>query len=41
MIDTGDNLPDDITSKNVVILLTYVVENDGQCYPQLFLGEAS
>ena len=37
LIDTDDQLPDDITFKNVVILMTCVIKDDGKFYPQLFL----
>ena len=33
-------LPDDITLKNVVMLITYVIKDDGKFYPQLILEEA-
>ena len=33
-------LPDDITLKNVMILTTCVIKDDGKFYPQLFLEEA-
>ena len=32
LINTDDKLPDDITFKNVAILITSVVKNDGKCY---------
>ena len=38
-IDTHDKLPDDITFKNVVVLMTYVIKDDGTFFPQLFLDE--
>ena len=41
LIDTNDKLPDDITLKNVVILMTCVIKDDGKFYLQLFLNEAS
>ena len=33
LIDTDDKLPDYITFKNVVILMTCVVKNDDNFYP--------
>ena len=41
LIDTNDKLPDDITLKNVVILMACVIKDDGKFYLQLFLNEAS
>ena len=35
--DTNDKSPDEITLKKVVILLAFVITNDGKFYPQLFL----
>ena len=32
LINTDDKLPDDITFKNVAILITSVIKNDGKCY---------
>ena len=40
LIDTDDKLQDDITLQIVVILMTYVIKDDGKFYPQLFLKEA-
>ena len=41
MIDTDDKLPDDITLKNVVILLiTRVIKDGDKFYIHLFLEEA-
>ena len=40
LIDMDDKLPDDVSLKNVVILITYVVRDDSKFYPQIFLGEA-
>ena len=40
LIDTDDKLPDDITFKNVVVLMTCVIKDDGKLYPQIFLEEA-
>ena len=37
LIDTDNKLSDDITLKNVVILMTCVSD---KCFPQLFLEEA-
>ena len=39
LIDADDKLLDDITLKNVVILMTCVVIDDGKFYPQIFLKE--
>ena len=39
LIDKNDKLPDDITSKNVVILKTCLLK-DGKFYPEIFLEEA-
>ena len=36
LIDTDDKLTDDITLKNFVILITFVVEDSDKFYPQLF-----
>ena len=38
--DSDDKLPDDITFKNVVILMICVIKDDDKFYPQLFLEEA-
>ena len=40
LIDTDDKLPDYITFKNVVILITYVIKDDAKFYTQIFLEEA-
>ena len=40
LVDTDDKLPDDITLKNAVILMTCVIKDDGKFYPQIFLEEA-
>ena len=40
LIDTNDELLDNITSKNVVILMACVIKDDYKFYPQLFLQEA-
>ena len=39
LIETDDKLPDDITFKNDVILMTCVIKDDNRFYPQLFLEE--
>ena len=36
LIDTDDKLPDDITLKNAVILMTCVIKDGNKFYPQLF-----
>ena len=40
LIETNDKLPDDITLKNVVTLITYIIKDDGKLFPQIFLEEA-
>ena len=40
LIDTEDKLPNDITLKNVAILITCVINDDNKFYRQLFLGKA-
>ena len=40
LIDTDDKLPDDITLKNVVILITCVSKDDDEFYMQLLLEQA-
>ena len=40
MIDANDILPDDVTFKNAVALMTSAIKGDGKFYPQLFLEEA-
>ena len=40
MIDTGDKLPDDITLKKFLRLMTCVIKDGDKFYPQLFLEEA-
>ena len=40
LIDTDDNLPDDITFKNVGILITCNMKDDNKFYPQILLQEA-
>ena len=37
LIDTDDKLIDNITSKNVVILMTCAIKDDYKFYAQLFL----
>ena len=39
LVDTDDKLPDNITLKSVVVLMTYVIEDDNKFYLQLFLEE--
>ena len=38
--DTDDKLRNDITFKNIMILMTYVIKDHGKFHPQLFLEEA-
>ena len=40
LIDTDDKLPDDITFKNAVILMAFIIKDGDKFYPQLFLEEA-
>ena len=40
LIETDDKLPDDITLKNAVILVTSVIKNKGKFYQQIFLEKA-
>ena len=40
LIDTDDKLPDDITLKNILILMTCFIKDDGNFYPKQFLTEA-
>ena len=40
LIDTDNNLPDDINLKNAVILMACVIKGDGKGYLQIFLEEA-
>ena len=40
LIDTNDELSDDINFKNIMILITCVIKDDDKFYPQLFLEEA-
>ena len=39
LTETDDKLPDDITFKNDVILMTCVIKDDDRFHPQLFLEE--
>ena len=39
LIDTDDKPPHDVTLKNVVILITYVIKDGKKLYQQLFLAE--
>ena len=39
LIDTDDKPPHDVTLKNVVILITYVIKDGEKLYQQLFLAE--
>ena len=40
LIDTDDKLPDGITLKNAVILMTCFIRDGDRFHPQLFLEEA-
>ena len=40
LVDADDKLPVDVTFKNVSILMTCVIRNDGKFYPQRLLEEA-
>ena len=40
LTDTDDKLPDYITLKNVLILITCVIKNDAKFCPQIFLEDA-
>ena len=40
LIDPDDELSDYITLKNIVILITCIIKNDGKFRPQIFLEEA-
>ena len=40
LIEADDILPDDIIFKNAVVLMTFVIKDDGKLYQQLFLEEA-
>ena len=37
LIDIDNKLPDDITLKNVVVLMTCVIKEGNRFYPQIFL----
>ena len=37
LIDMDHRLPEYITLKNVVILMTCIIKDDGKYYPQIFL----
>ena len=39
-VDTDDKLPDNITLKNVVMLMTCVIKGNNKFDPQIFLEEA-
>ena len=39
LIDTDDKLPDDITFKNVVVLMTCVIRDGNKFYSQIFSEE--
>ena len=39
LIDTDDKLPDDITFKNVAVLMTCVIKDVNKFYPQIFSEE--
>ena len=39
LIDTDDKPPHDVTLKNVVVLITYVIKDGEKLYQQLFLAE--
>ena len=39
-IETDDKLPDDISFKNILILMTCVIKDADRFYPELFLEEA-
>ena len=40
MIDTDNKLPDDITLKNIAILIISNMKDDHKFYPQIILQEA-
>ena len=40
MIDTDNKLPDDVTLKNAVILMTCIIKKGDKCYWQVFLEES-
>ena len=39
LIDTVDKFPDNISLKNFVLLITCIIKDDGEFYPQIFLEE--
>ena len=39
LIDIDDKSSVDFTLKNMVILITCIIKNDGKFYPQIFLEE--
>ena len=39
-IETDDKFLVDVTLKNVVIFITFVIEEDDKCYQQIFLEES-
>ena len=41
LIEKDDKLPDDITIKNAVILITCVIKDNYKFYPQIFLEALS
>ena len=41
LIKTDEKLPNDVSLKNVVILITRVIKDDDKFYPQIFWEEAS
>ena len=41
LIETNDILPDVITLKNIVILITCIIKNNDKFHPELFLEEES
>ena len=40
LIDTDGKLPNDITLKNVVLLIACIIKDDDKFHPQIFLEEA-
>ena len=40
LMDTDDKLPDEVTLKNVVILMICVIKDNGKFYPQIFLKKS-
>ena len=40
MTEIDDEMPDDVTSKNIVTLITCVIKKGDNIYPQLYLEEA-